>query len=255
MQYNHNSGGGGGRGGGRNSGGGGVGRGGRGRGGASGGGSDGKNAGNSGGGRGAGGGTGVREEMRIRFTKQLTALRDDDVEEVVFPSTLTNIERKFLHQLSDELGLRSKSHGVGENRQITVRKRPQQDANSRVVDESSVVNVKFSPASLKILDELSKQLSVNNIAEKYAHSTRAIDLIDNDRSLDRMFTPLTTDLPQLQVSYREAQRKRVTQPGYAAMERKRQSLPAYEYKAAVCSMIKSNNIVLVSGETGCGKSK
>ena len=65
----------------------------------------------------------VDESMRINFTRQLLQLRDEAVTEVVFPNTLDNIERKFLHKLSEELGLKSKSHGKGENRKITVCKK------------------------------------------------------------------------------------------------------------------------------------
>lgn len=57
------------------------------------------------------------------FFLQLRKLREDDsVEEVRFPSTLDNIERKFLHHLAGQLGLISKSRGKGEARYITVLK-------------------------------------------------------------------------------------------------------------------------------------
>ena len=58
----------------------------------------------------------VREEMRIYFTKQLYQLREEEVHELTFPATLTNIERKFLHKLAEELGLKSRSKGVGKSR-------------------------------------------------------------------------------------------------------------------------------------------
>jgi hypothetical protein len=54
---------------------------------------------------------------------QLRKLREDDsMEEARFPSTLDNIERKFLHHLAGQLGLVSKSRGKGDNRYITVSK-------------------------------------------------------------------------------------------------------------------------------------
>jgi ATP-dependent RNA helicase DHX36 len=190
---------------------------------------------------GRGGGTGVREDMRIKFTKKLTALRDDDVEEVVFPSTLTNIERKFLHQLSDELGLRSKSSGVGDNRQITVRKRPQ-DSSARVIDEGNIVTADFSPESVQILEEFTKLSGAK--MSKYAFNSRADDQGVESGS-ERSASTLKTDLPRLLMSYRDAQVRRATHASYAAMEQKRKSLPAHHYKSAVCSVIKANNIVLV----------
>lgn len=54
----------------------------------------------------------ISEETRISFTTKLRQLREDDsVEEVRFPSTLDNVERKFLHHLAGQLGLVSKSRG------------------------------------------------------------------------------------------------------------------------------------------------
>ena len=64
----------------------------------------------------------AHQGMRIRFTKQLIKLRDDTVTEVVFSNELSNIERKFLHKLAEELGLKSKSTGMNDNRKITVTK-------------------------------------------------------------------------------------------------------------------------------------
>jgi len=58
----------------------------------------------------------VREDIRIDFTRKLYQLREDKVEEITFPPTLNNIERKFLHKLAEELGLKSQSRGLGRNR-------------------------------------------------------------------------------------------------------------------------------------------
>lgn len=65
----------------------------------------------------------VSEKTRIKFTQILMDFREDeDRTKCEFPSDLTNTERKFLHQLALQLGLKSKSHGKGENRKITVTK-------------------------------------------------------------------------------------------------------------------------------------
>ncbi|CAM9766150.1 unnamed protein product, partial [Phaeothamnion confervicola] len=38
------------------------------------------------------------------------------------------------------------------------------------------------------------------------------------------------------------------------MERLRRSLPAWEYRDKVLELVKNHRVVLISGETGCGKS-
>ena len=49
-------------------------------------------------------------------------LRETDKESITLPSNLTNTQRKFVHELSKQMGLKSKSHGKGEQRCITVSK-------------------------------------------------------------------------------------------------------------------------------------
>ena len=65
----------------------------------------------------------VSEKMRIGFTQILMNFREDETKQSCeFPSDLTNTERKFLHEVALQLGLKSKSHGKGENRKIKVTK-------------------------------------------------------------------------------------------------------------------------------------
>ena len=86
----------------------------------------------------------VSEQDRIRFTKILMQLRerkeeeDDEGSKIEFPSTLTNTERKFIHQLAGQLGLVSKSTGKGENRRITVTKKNETKKKTTTGNEASI---------------------------------------------------------------------------------------------------------------------
>ncbi len=52
----------------------------------------------------------VREEVRISLTHQLLSLRDEeDVREIIFPSSLSNIERKFVHKIAGKWEKRLRS--------------------------------------------------------------------------------------------------------------------------------------------------
>ena len=75
----------------------------------------------------------VPESLRIRFTRELNDLREGNVSEVNFPTTLSTVERKFLHSLSQELGLTSKSKGKDEKRYITVTKGKKPGANNDAI--------------------------------------------------------------------------------------------------------------------------
>ena len=66
---------------------------------------------------------------------------------------------------------------------------------------------------------------------------------------------LSADAAMLKSAYNKAQTERETKSGYKMSEQKRSMLPAFHHKSAVTSLIKKEQIVLISGETGCGKSK
>ena len=87
-----------------------------------------------GGGRGRGGGTAVNgvavdfvdEQLKIRLTQKLREFRDGEDDELFFPCTHTNVERRFIHAICGQLGLVSKSRGKGDNRFLTVRRKKAQ---------------------------------------------------------------------------------------------------------------------------------
>ena len=65
----------------------------------------------------------VSEEYRIQLTQVLMNLRETDSQDsITMPPDLTNTQRKFVHELSKQLGLKSKSYGKGDERQIKISK-------------------------------------------------------------------------------------------------------------------------------------
>ena len=188
----------------------------------------------------------VAEDMRIRFTRMLLKLREDTVKEVVFPSDLTNIERKFLHKLAEELGLKSKSHGKGGDRKITVTKPAEGGASGNGPDTNGaeIANFTLKPRTLDLLQKnVSSIAIVNPIASN-----------DTENRQGQFTKPstITEDQPIIRSAYMKAQSEREKKPTYSTMQRKRESLPAFFHQTAVTSLIKQEQIVLVSGETGCG---
>jgi hypothetical protein len=65
----------------------------------------------------------VSEEYRIQLTEVLMSLREtDNQDSITMPPDLTNTQRKFVHELARQLGLKSKSYGKGEDRRVVVSK-------------------------------------------------------------------------------------------------------------------------------------
>jgi HrpA-like RNA helicase len=55
-------------------------------------------------------------------------------------------------------------------------------------------------------------------------------------------------------SHAAAQAKKGANPKYKTMQSARKKLPAWEHSSLVVDLIKKHQVVIVSGETGCGKS-
>ena len=78
------------------------------------------------------------------------------MDEVSFPPTLDNIERKYLHHLADQLGLASKSKGKGDKRYITVYKKNRkpkaaQAGEGAQEDWTGFPSLDLSPESVAVL--------------------------------------------------------------------------------------------------------
>lgn len=191
--------------------------------------------------------------MRIKFTKQLIKLRDDTVTEVVFSNELTNIERKFLHKLSEQLGLKSKSSGMNENRKITVTKLAVA-ANQQTDEEFHKYEM-----NARTSDLLKTHFTSENCRLPVTNSRTNADTANGTTEFKNAAyskpSTLQADAVMLRAAYTKAQSERQKKPSYAVTEQKRSLLPASSYKEAVSSLIKQEQIVLVSGETGCGKSE
>eukprot|EP00899_Mesostigma_viride_P000705 jgi/Mesvir1/10635/Mv09273-RA.1 len=111
-------------------------------------------------GRGRGGDRGVRrglapgmrpvsEASRITLQERVEAFRISDDESLTFEADLTNHDRAILHDLCKKLGLKSKSHGSGANRRLTISKTARQA--TRPADNA--YDLTFCPQSTSILED------------------------------------------------------------------------------------------------------
>ena len=182
----------------------------------------------------------VSESTRISLTQKLNEIRNDEIESYTFPSTLNNIERKFLHNLAEKLGLSSKSSGKGDARSITVRKR----------SEKSPIDEKMIVFDMKIESE--------NIL-KNTFFNKNNDFFDSSLALDRSKDTTTiqydkpNSLEQDAELIRNAYMKAQSDSNFINQQSRKKLLPAHAHQESVCKLIKENQIILVSGETGCGK--
>jgi len=78
-------------------------------------------------------------------------------------------------------------------------------------------------------------------------------------SVTKQNEPHKHSLPKINHSrrlqnYQKAQTLRLSHPNYATMQKFRATLPAHNHAKSVCDSIISHPVVIISGDTGCGKS-
>lgn len=207
----------------------------------------------------------VEENLRLKFRNILSAFRENpDEDEYTFPSSLTNIERKYIHKLVNELGLVSKSSGVGENRSITVRKL----TNAAAKKPSHLIN----PISINLSNTKSsfyyQKFLTNDYLTKIIKDINNKIKLNKEKELDRFNTILKNNqtnnsfynvnnknyLDYLESNYIKNVEKLKKNKNYQENIKIRNTLPAASYRETICNLINDNQIILISGETGCGKS-
>ncbi|XP_013779316.1 probable ATP-dependent RNA helicase YTHDC2 isoform X2 [Limulus polyphemus] len=181
----------------------------------------------------------VGEELRIAVTLTLKKFRmNEDQKELEFPSSLTNVERAFIHMYCQSLGLKSKSRGNGANRYLTVYKKE----GSTIVQADAVFQ----------MGRVSKQ-HVVTLLERYPVSARERQELlppterdrlmgHENRDVNRTTGRLNNGIPQVPQSRLDSELSSV-----------RESLPIWPLRENIVKTIFHNQVVLLVGDTGCGK--
>ena len=225
----------------------------------------------------------VPESTRIKFTKILVDMRENpNMDSLEMSSDLTNTERKFLHTLAMQLGLKSKSTGRGENRRITVTKAsnkktiagvdPNASNNGKGVDEN-LPYLKVGAKGIAALEKYAQMFPPNEIEAAEATETGSslsmqknsesdAKLLDTLRQLNiEASTKVPSTRPRKKVNLEKrarlhhvAQQAKIENPNYGNMQKMRAKLPAYSYQKGIVDTIATSRITILSGDTGCGKS-
>ncbi|XP_049871809.1 3'-5' RNA helicase YTHDC2-like [Pectinophora gossypiella] len=177
----------------------------------------------------------IAESVSIALKIQLDKfLADENETELKFPTFLSAQERGFIHETVAKLGLKSKSRGKGVNRYLTIYKRV---GSSIIQNDAKLIldsNMRCSitelfnafPITSKEKDDLSCCLEKER-SPQLAHKT--LGQLNNGVAQ----VPNTTYNPDL-VKFRE-------------------KLPVYEQRQELINAINHNQVIIVAGATGCGK--
>ena len=187
---------------------------------------------------------GVSEDFRIKRKTQLENFRENDKEdEIIFGNSLTNHERRYVHALAGQLGLVSKSYGKGESRYLTVRKTKKKDNKAL----SIVQKITFRESNIQKIDAFMKRNA--DMSEQFVKDTLA-------NPGGRVYNTRNSAKPRL-AAEASGSRNSYHKPKDAKASPRfnvRSKLPAWALKDNISKLIEENQVVVLSGETGCGKS-
>uniref|UniRef100_A0A0N7ZAQ8 RNA helicase n=1 Tax=Scylla olivacea TaxID=85551 RepID=A0A0N7ZAQ8_SCYOL len=183
----------------------------------------------------------VSEELKITIALALKKLtQNEDQKELELPSSLTSEERKYIHFLSQQMGFKSKSRGKGSSRYLTVYKKE----GSTIMSKEALVTLADQTRST-ILSLLHRCPVTNKERQDLLSATERDRLMNpelRDLSVLRSLGRLTPGPPQVPPP---------AAPSEVAAEARK--LPVWGMREQLLAAVHHNQVILVCGETGSGK--
>ncbi|KAL0271676.1 UNVERIFIED_CONTAM: hypothetical protein PYX00_008692 [Menopon gallinae] len=181
----------------------------------------------------------VSEDVRIAVDVAIKNFLVSELTEMEFPSSLTAEERAYIHKLAYSAGLHSKSRGRKANRYITVYKRE----GSTIVQADA--QFQLSPSSRQIIQSLLNKYPLSNKERQ--------DLLpqtDRDRIMNPDLKEMNKSLGRLPAGIAQIP----PAPGYIEeIQQFKQNLPIWPYRDEIIRTISNNQVCIIEGETGSGK--
>ncbi|XP_052792916.1 3'-5' RNA helicase YTHDC2-like isoform X2 [Mya arenaria] len=181
----------------------------------------------------------ISEEVKIGINLAIERFRmNEEQKELEFPSSLTATERAYVHRFADQLGLTHKSRGKNASRFLVLSKKEGAKTEVSSATFQLVRNSKFQIGSLlqrfpvtskerlELLPNVDKT-HVNEVSKELARTATG---------------RLNNGLPQVPPVR-----------GNSELASFARSLPINQYREQILETVKQNQICLVSGETGSGK--
>lgn len=168
------------------------------------------------------------EKLRIEIDNVFrTFMENSDTTYYDFPSDLNNLQRKYIHEKAKKLNLQSKSHGKEPNRILTIYKR-----KKLVNYESFYLNL--SEESSNAINSL-QHMNLNLFSSTKSKCARKTD---HEITFGR-------------IQYLRPVHVKPANP--TPLQAFRKTLPVYSMRNKLLNLIRNNRVVIVSSETGSGK--
>ncbi|XP_024993448.1 DExH-box ATP-dependent RNA helicase DExH6 isoform X1 [Cynara cardunculus var. scolymus] len=196
----------------------------------------------------------VTEESRIHIRQTLAQFQASNDEMYKFDASLTNFERAEVHKLCVKMGLKSKSQGPKEPNKRCVTVYKCMEKLKKIKEKSDLTSFTFSEKGKEVLNDYFSVYPPGDQGEGekiMAMSSKNTDKI-RTKTNDILWKPLMkkADIAKKLESLAarmesDIKLKQITEG--------RSKLPIASFKDVITSTIESHQVVLISGETGCGK--
>lgn len=206
------------------------------------------------------------EVYKIQILKQIEDFSKSINSTLTFPPTLSSTERKYVHMLSFQFGLKSKSKGKEPNRYLVLQKKK--------VNEVSVVPMILKNETIEVLNKYfannpikpeEREMVVMDLTAKGNTSESSVVLQSNNKnkpmkertpssstnSHQQKTTTSSSSTSNNNNNKPESKIKKI--PVSQIIIKQRKSLPIYSQRQEILTMIQKNRVSIISGETGSGK--
>ncbi|VDI58889.1 ATP-dependent RNA helicase YTHDC2 [Mytilus galloprovincialis] len=181
----------------------------------------------------------IGEEVKISVHLAVERFKLNDTQKVLeFPSSLTATERAYVHRLCQGMGFHTKSSGKRSSRYLTVYKKEGSLATQSAASLHMVRNSRQQIHSL-----LQRFPLTSKERQDLLPKTERISVNEVTKELNK------TTIGKLNNGVAQIPPER----GSSDLDTFRETLPVFKFKTEIMEAMNSNQAILVSGETGSGK--
>ncbi|CAI9111904.1 OLC1v1012242C1 [Oldenlandia corymbosa var. corymbosa] len=194
----------------------------------------------------------VAEATKIKISQILEQFRASSDLVYTFEPNLNNYERAAVHVLCRKMGMKSKSSGNGGQRRVSVYK-TKKKADS-MNGQENLTSFTFSVEAGDVLCDMfmhyppgDNEISQYMVEEQHEKSHRLRGKKDD------MFSKPFFNKSDIEKKIEGYNSRVEKSPNLKQITEGRAKLPIASFAEAIKSTVASNQVVLISGETGCGK--
>ncbi|GMH15707.1 hypothetical protein Nepgr_017548 [Nepenthes gracilis] len=192
----------------------------------------------------------VAEATYIRISRILEQFKTSNDEVYTFDAGLSNHERAMVHELCRKMGMLSKSYGRGNGRRVSIRK-PKIKVDTMKGKE--ITAVKFSDESKEVLLDLFMRYPPGEEAQEPKLREHIVDTKTEQGRRDDIFGKPLMNKSDIAKKIEELASSTQKSPKLKEITEERSKLPIAFFQDAIASTVETHQVVLISGQTGCGK--